>query len=79
MVYPVEMRFSRIGEWAPVQGIVRLRMSEKIIRRMVPWQCNVEHANERPFVQIANIAYRDVVIGIFRRVWIPQGEPVKQR
>jgi len=45
---------------------------------MVPWQYHVEHANERPFVQVANIADRDIIVDLFLRAWIPQGEPVRK-
>ena len=64
-------------EWTGVQGFVK-PSSELFIRRMVPWQCHVEQANEHPFVHIANIADRDIVVDLFLRAWIPQGEPLRQ-
>jgi len=34
---------------------------------MVPWKNDIEHANERPFVQVANVADRDIFVDLFRR------------
>ena len=29
---------------------------------MVPWKCDVEHAIEKPFVDVTDVADRDLVI-----------------
>jgi len=50
-------------------------MSEgSLSTRPVPWKHHIKHANESPVVEVANIAYCDIV-NRFGRVRIPQRKP----
>src|SRR6266567_1347857 len=69
---------SDIGERTAVQRLERSWVTRCPIGLVIPWKYHIEHAKESPFTYEANIADRDIVIGTFGRLWIPQGKPVAQ-
>jgi hypothetical protein len=55
---------------AVVKGI-----AECLVRPVVPRKRHVEHANERPFVYVSDVADRDPIVETFG-IWFPQCEAV---
>jgi hypothetical protein len=68
--------FTYIGEWIADQSFVRLWFTKFLIRGIVPWKCDVEHAIEKPFVDVTDVADRDLIIDISQGVWFPQRDPM---
>ena len=50
--------------------------TESVIRGMVPWKSHVEHAIEKPFVYVTNVADGGLVIDTPNRAWFPQSMPL---
>ena len=76
--YSVKLALKGIGEWAAVQRFVVFWFTKGSIRLVAPWKDDIEDANERAFLYVANIADRDLIIDLFERAWIPQGETLRR-
>ena len=75
--HSVELALKGTGEWTAVQRLVGFWFTKDSIRMVGPWKDDIEHANERAFLYVANITDRDLIIDLFERAWIPEGKTLR--